>query len=653
MTLYRQLAFIIIALFTACFLASVTISTGNLRGFLVEQLGTHAQDTATSLGLSLSPYLQRHDTAVMNSMVDAIFDRGYYKTISVVSVNGDTLIERSNPVTSKVVPSWFVDYIDLQLPVAEAMVMSGWKPAATVVVASHPEYAYQELWKNCRDTFVMFLLMATVAILLGILAVHLLLIPLKRVEEQAEAICHKNFVTQRNLPRTRELRRVVEAMNRLAGKVDEIFAEQSALTGRLREQAYQDPVTGLGNRRYFGRQLKASLESREESTGGAVFFLELGQLADINTTSGYQTGDELLHRTAELIQVRLAGFRKCSASRISGSGFGIVIEDIDAREADDLASSLCTDLLQLYADKLVGNGNIANVGLTMWKTGDSMSAILAGTDTALRSAQSTGENTWYRYEPPVGARSSAVSGASYWHSFLMQTLSSANMAFCTQPVLVFTRTGDELLHKEIFLRLRDENGDFMTAGTFMPMAERTGLATQLDKLAIGKLVDYLIANPGDTCRYAMNLSATSLHDTTFLNWLCSRIPVRYGIAQRIVLEFSEFGVLGNIGNTRDLVDRLSGIGIDCGIDHFGRGFDSFGYLRSVKVKYLKVDGSYTRNLDREVDNQFFIKTLADTAHSLDIRVFAEAVESEKELDAIRMLNVDGVQGYLVGKPVFL
>src|SRR5512147_35829 len=134
MTLYRQLILIIIALFAACFLVSVTISTSNLRNFLEEQLESHAQDTATSLGLSLSPYMRSNDAPVMNSMVDAIFDRGYYKTINLITISGEMLIERSNPVTNKGVPSWFIDYIDLRLPTAEAMVMSGWKQAARVVV---------------------------------------------------------------------------------------------------------------------------------------------------------------------------------------------------------------------------------------------------------------------------------------------------------------------------------------------------------------------------------------------------------------------------------------------------------------------------------------------------------------------------------------
>ena len=652
MTLYRQLALTIISLFTACFLVTVSISTDNLRSFLGEQLEAHAQDTATSLGLSLSPYMQSRDVAVMNSMVDAIFDRGYYQTIRVVPANGKPLIERSNTVTNTGVPSWFTDYIDLELPVAEAMVMSGWKPAATVFVASHPGHAYQELWKNSKDTLLLFLLTAITAIVLGMLAVHLLLRPLKRVEEQAGAICRKTFMVQERLPRTRELRRIVEAMNRLARKIDEIFTEQSSLTEQLREQAYKDPVTGLGNRRYFEHQFQTMLESREASSAGTLILLELYNLAHINTTAGYQAGDILLHRTAELIQTRLAGFRKVLSSRVTGAGFVIVVEHIDGGEADQLASLLSRDLLQLHVEKLVADRNIASIGACMWNSGDSMSDVLAEADKALRTAQAIGENAWYRYKQPVEEQT-PIQGAAQWQGYLKQLITTASASLCAQSVLEFSGTQEKLLHREVFLRLPDKDGNFMTAGDFMPMAERTGVAIELDKLAMGKLLDYLSANPGDTRRYAINLSATSLHDMVLVEWLCQRIQANPVDGRRIVFDLPEYAVLRNIQTTRTVVDRLARLGCDCGIDHVGRGFNSFGYLRSVKVKYLKIDGSYTRSINLEADNRFFIKALADTAHSVDIQVFAESVETEEELATIRLLNVDGAQGYLIGRPEFL
>ena len=220
-------------------------------------------------------------------------------------------------------------------------------------------------------------------------------------------------------------------------------------------------------------------------------------------------------------------------------------------------------------------------------------------------------------------------------------------------VLEFTGAGDKLLHKEVFLRLPDENGNIIKAGMFMPVAEQTGLAADLDRLAIGKLLDFLSANPADSCRYAVNLTAFSLHDTALVEWLCIELQADKERNRRIAFEFPESGVLRGIESTRTAVEKLSALGCNCGIDHFGRGFNSFGYLRNLGVQYLKIAGSYTRNIHLESDNQFLVKAIADTAHSVDIRVFAEAVETREELDAIRALHVDGVQGYLVGKPELL
>jgi EAL domain-containing protein (putative c-di-GMP-specific phosphodiesterase class I) len=310
------------------------------------------------------------------------------------------------------------------------------------------------------------------------------------------------------------------------------------------------------------------------------------------------------------------------------------------------------DLLQLRNESLVEYRNIANIGLTMWKSGDSSSGVLAEADKALRSAQMIGDNAWYRFERPV-AEPPLIFDAPQWHSFFRQIINSASAALCAQPVFGFTGTGKKLLHKEIFLRLPDVNGGFIAGGDFIPMAERTGLATELDKLAIEKLLEHLSVNPDDPCQYAINLTATSLHDTALVEWLCKRIQADPGSGRRIVIELPEYGVLRNVQTTRTVVQKLSALGCDFGIDHFGRGFNSFAYLRSVNVQYLKIDGGYTRNINHEADNQFFIRALTDTAHSVDIRVIAEAVESAEELAAIRSLNVDGVQGYLFGKPEFL
>ncbi|MDH3561421.1 MAG: EAL domain-containing protein [Gammaproteobacteria bacterium] len=649
MTLYRQLVLIIIVLLVAGFIGTVTISTNNLRHFLGEQLASHAQDTATSLGLSLSPHMQDNDLPIMNSMIDAIFDRGYYKSINVVTVGGETLVERSNPLQMQGVPDWFIEKVDFQVPTAEAIIMSAWKQAGTIQVTSHPGYAYRELWENTVDTFWLFLLSALAAMLLALLFIRLLLNPLRRVEEQAEAICERSYPIQKRLPRTRELRRVVEAMNRLATKINSIFTEQTSLTERLREQAFKDPVTGLGNRRYFNRQLQNLIESPEESARGAVMLLELHNLDKINSRSGYQAGDETLHRTGELILQHLGSHQNRFAARISGAGFGIIATDVDKGEADALAADLSKDVLQLSAENLVVSEDIANIGVAMWKPGDSVSSLLSEVDIALRSAQSQGENTWYRYEPPASEQA-PIQGAGQWHDFLDQVIASGRIALFTQPAYRVTGGKQELLHKEVLLRIPEKSGEFMPAGLFMPIAERIGLASAIDQLAVTRVLEHLASNNATNALHALNLTSTSLHDPKFTEWLCSQLMDHSAAKGRLVFELPEYGLMRDLLSARRLIERLAALGFEFGIDHVGRGFNSFGYLRSIKAHYLKIDGSYTREINSESDNQFFIQALADTAHSVDISVIAEAVESEAELETIKTLNVDGIQGYLFGKP---
>ena len=184
----------------------------------------------------------------------------------------------------------------------------------------------------------------------------------------------------------------------------------------------------------------------------------------------------------------------------------------------------------------------------------------------------------------------------------------------------------------------------------MPMAERIRLAADIDKLAISKLLEHMQEENDMQPVYAVNLSSSSLHNPVFIQWLCRRLQNDPACARRLLIEMPEYGALINIQDTRNLIERLGTLGCHCGIDHFGRGFYSFGYLRNIKVRYLKVDGSYTRGIDSEDDNQFLVQALTKTAHSVDIAVIAQAVETRAELDTLKNLHLDGIQGFLNGIP---
>jgi diguanylate cyclase (GGDEF)-like protein len=647
MTLYRQLATSIIILFAVGFIGIVLSSTSNLRSFLESQLETHAQDTATSLGLSLSPHMQKPDLPVINSMIDAIFDRGYFQSIQLIDIDGNTLVEKTRENQGKQAPGWFIKLVSFQSPSAESILMSGWKQAGSIHVESHPGFAYREMWSNTRDTFLLFLAAAIIILGAALLALKLLLHPLREVEKQAEAIGRRSWIVQKRLPRTRELRSVVTAMNRLSSRVSEIFTEQSELTEELRRKVYLDTVTEVGNRQSFNRQCQIQIEAGEHEAHGALLLVRLGALKEINESEGYPEGDKLLQRVAGLLKAQINKGGDGFVARLSGGEFGLVLPGADTQDAEKLATNLCEELRLVQDEVVPGSHDFAHVGLTMWEHGRDHAGLLAEADHALRSASIGAAVDWHRYQTEANDKTSAV-GKEYWRSRVRNAVDTGNFRLCTQAV--YTADNERnVLHREVLLRLPDGEGNYTSAGIYHPAIDFMNGARKLDRLIVEKLLEH-VAGDDSQIPYAINLSMASITDQDFREWLCKTLEASERAAGRIQLEMAENTVTSNIEQTGDLVNHLASCGYQTGIDHFGRDFHPFGYLSTLGVNYIKVDGYYTRGISRNSANQFFIKSLREMVHTLGIKIMAQSVETGDEYESLRTIRLDGYQGYLFGKP---
>jgi len=647
MTLYRQLATSIIILFAVGFIGTVLTSTSNLRSFLESQLETHAQDTATSLGLSLSPHMQKPDLPVINSMIDAIFDRGYFQSIRLIDINDNMLVEKTRETQDEQAPGWFIELVSFESPQAESILMSGWKQAGSIHVVSHPGLAYREMWSNTRNTFQLFLAAAIIILGAALLALKLLLRPLREVEKQAEAIGRRSWVLQKRLPRTRELRSVVTAMNRLSSRVSEIFTEQSEVTEELRRKVYLDTVTELGNRQSFNRQCHIQIESGEHAAHGALLLVRLGTLKEINESEGYPEGDKLLQRVAGLIKAQINNGGDGFVARLSGSEFGMVLQGADIQDAEKLATKLCEELRLVQDEVAPGSRDFAHIGLTMWEHGRDLAELLAEADHALRTAGTGAALDWHRNPSEANDKTSAV-GKEDWRSRVKEAVDTGNFRLCTQAV--YTADNERnVLHREVLLRLADGEGNYTSAGIYHPAIDSMNSARKLDRLIVEKLLDHLALDDSQV-PYAINLSMASILDQDFREWLCKTLEASERAAGRIQLEMAENTVTSNIEQTRDLVNRLATSGYQTGIDHFGRDFHPFGYLSTLGVSYIKVDGYYTRGVSHNSENQFFIKSLRDTMHTLGIKIMAQSVETDEEYASLQTLRLDGYQGYVFGKP---
>jgi diguanylate cyclase (GGDEF)-like protein len=648
MTLYRQLIIFTLCLFFLLFTGSWLAKFESTRSFLINQLQSHAQDTATSLGLTISTHVAADDMPTVEGMINAVFDRGYYESIILIDTANKPILERKLKVTIENVPQWFISLVPLKTPEATANIMSGWRQTGTIHIKSHPGYAYNTLWEDVLRMSLWFAACGILVLVGGAVGLRILLKPLFLVEEQANALCRKEYEIQEHLPWTKELRSVVQAMNRMTIKVREMFEEQVAHAESLRERAYHDVLTGLGNRRYFESQLNAYLDHPDSPKKGMILLLQIHDLSILNQKRGFQAGDELLQRVGGLIKECFAPYENGVLARLTGGDFCIFLPDALPFETEAISTLLTNQLRQIATEKISFSDNVGHIGISVFDGPVSLARLLSEADAALASAKQIGANAWSIRV--MGAESEKMPlGQREWKELLEKSLYEGRIVLDAQPV-VKTQERNHILHLEVFSRIVQENGELLSAALFMPFAERLKLVSALDRIVLEKIMKFDRHKlPSETI--AVNISAASLQDLAFRKWLESLLVKLPSTAPRLIFEFTEYGAVQNLQLLREFSTFVRKCGHAIGLDHFGQSFSHLGYLQSLRPEYVKIDRAYTGELkEGENDSRFYIGSLCSVAHSIDIAVIAEGVETEQQYLILKEFNLDAVQGYVVERP---
>lgn len=648
MTLFRQLLVYAFVLLTCLCTGLWVGELKRTRDYLVQQLESHAQDTATSLGLSVSTLVTGNDIPALETMIDAVFDRGYYRLIQMQDVEGNLLVNRQQYLTIGQVPSWFITFIPLKAPTAEALVMEGWQRKGTIKVESHPGYAYRMLWRAACTAAAWFGMALFAVAVIGGFGLRRLLQPLRQVEDQALALCDRQFHIQESIPRTREFQRVVLAMNRMTARIRAMFNEQTAFAETLLQRTYQDDLTTVGNRRYLEGQIKAKLEGRSLEINGVFALIQIEELQAINRASGYQAGDQLIQQAALIIQQACHQLPEAVISRLSGGDFALLLPNTSETEAARLIETILEDLHRETAFSSRQQAVTASGGAVVYDRSASCDTLLKRADTALATAR-------YRNDRKAvvvalaGSTEPLSMGRTQWQDLLQQILADKNVALFSQPIFNHRDTAQIVRH-EILTRMEAPSGKLLSAGMFVPMAERLGLMPDLDRLIIEQMATHALDSLAPR-HVSINLSPLSLLDTTFHAWLLQRLAGFAGSGLRVTFEFPEFRTqrFADVINTFSQSVRKLGHGI--GIDHFGQGLVHFGYLKSLLPDYVKIDRSITGALqDEHSDSYFFINTLCGVAHSLEIQVIVEGIEREEQWHTLVRIPLDGVQGFYFRQP---
>ena len=645
MSLNKQMILFIATMVIILLLGTFTLNLNNTKNFLQNQLESHAQDTATSLGLSLSSIENPEDISSMETMINAVFDRGYYKHISLTDMEDIVLYSRENTTSMEDVPDWFINAIQLEAPEAQALVQAGWIPIGTLTVQSHTGYAYHELWRTAINLLLWFGLASLIAILVVIYTLRIMLKPLKDMEKQAEAIVKKEYLIQENLPSTIEFRQVVSAMNAMVKKLQTVFERDANSAEKLQKMAYQDSVTELSNRRHFEMIVDTLLDPNEELPEGVICLIRVNDLKDLNDQFGYLVGDKLMKSLADTMRSNLACEQSLFA-RLNGTELVAVLPGLVAKQIQEPSQHIAATLPAILHNLQATDSNTSiSVAYTDYQPGQSRGPILGHLDFAIEQAEKEGKNCVYYYN----TKQTQENDHHSWEDTL-------NQAIFEKRFMLFQQSAYDKNHsvhdQELFIRLKDIDGTIRSAGYFMPAVEQLNKSAEIDQLVIDLVLQHLKSHL-DTATLAINLSKAVIENELFHKSLIQTLADHAKYTHRMAFELPERMVNQQKGLAWPLIAELKQFGVKIGIDHFGTRLGNMRYLKDLRPNYVKLDAAFSKAIENDEQTRNYVSSLCELADSLDIEVIAMAVENDAQVKAFTELGVKYCQGYYYGAPSLL
>lgn len=454
---------------------------------------------------------------------------------------------------------------------------------------------------------------------------------------------------------------LVGAPIRHAGKVSGAvlvlhdMTQERQYIANLSWQATHDALTGLANRREFEYRLEQALHNLTRQVGRhALMFLDLDQFKLVNDTCGHAAGDELLRHICALLQ---SGLRENDTlARLGGDEFGILLENCSPEAAEKIAEGLRQTVQNLH---FVWKGRpfvtTVSIGLVhIAQTPTTLEASLRAADMACYMAKEKGRNRVQVYHADDSELSLRF-GEMAWVQRLHMALEENRFCLYAQEIAALGPGDHGGGHIEILLRLHDEAGRMILPDSFIPAAERYGLMTSLDRWVVEnvfKIIRQCLndSRQGPLAMCAINLSGTTIGDQAFLDFLRKQFAAYSIPPEMICFEITETSAISNLGSAIRFINELKSLGCYFSLDDFCAGMSSFAYLKHLPVDFLKIDGSFVKDMLDDPINRAMVEVINHIGHVMGKRTIAEFVETAQIEQALLEIGVDYAQGYVIERP---
>lgn len=429
--------------------------------------------------------------------------------------------------------------------------------------------------------------------------------------------------------------------------------EARELAEKLSWQVKHDPLTGLANRIAFELRLGQLLASaRTQNQKHVLLYLDLDQFKVVNDTCGHMAGDELLGQIAVLLGGKTR--RSDLLARLGGDEFAILLEGCDIARGEKIAQGIC-DTIAAFKYAWQDKNFAASVSIGIVEIGpesESAAVLLSAADTACYVAKNEGRNRVERAE--INETSGSTHSAMQWVSRIGKALDEGHFRLYCQQIVPTSSSDRRERHFELLLRMANDDGTITPPGAFVPAAERFGIMAAVDRWVIlnafKTLAMYPVDREGCAIQFSINLSVQSLNESGFLDFVLEQLKQLEMPLERICFEITETAAVSNLNRVKKFIAAIRQVGCRFALDDFGSGMSSYSYLKNLEVDYLKIDGTFVKDMLQNPVDLAMVESINRIGHVMGIKTIAEFVETEAIFDKLGELGIDYAQGYALHRP---
>ncbi len=429
-------------------------------------------------------------------------------------------------------------------------------------------------------------------------------------------------------------------------------SESRELNRRLSYHASHDLLTGLVNRREFEERLTRALKSaRARETSYALLYLDLDQFKIVNDSCGHNAGDALLGQLGALLKSKIRW--RDTLARLGGDEFGVLLESCSLDEAMQTAETLRITICEF---KFMWDERAFRLGVSVGVVpitadNEDVAALLSAADSACAAAKEAGRNRIHSFQEndiDLMRRRREMQ----WAARINNALDENRFELFRQTIRPL-QTNEDGAHYEILLRMRDESGGIISPGLFIEAAERYGITPNIDRWVIRSAFQWLVSEADERERLklcSINLSGQSLGDEKFLPFVVDQFQMSGIDATKICFEITETAAIASYSQANRFINALKELGCKFALDDFGTGLSSFGYLKHFPVDYLKIDGSFVKEILHDPIDREMVRSINEIGHLTGKQTIAEFAENEEIITMLRGMGIDYAQGYGVSEP---